>query len=358
MTKTLVGGKASNVVKVATLDGNGLIPLDLIPKAVQERVMVVTNEAAKDALTTEDVQVGDVVKVTETGLMYYVTGASGTTPTYQEFIAGNAAHASTADTATIALKDTTDNPITRYFEKAKSPATSGTAITFTRGDGSTEVVYAANTDTKNTAGATDTSAKIFLVGATAQGTDPQTYSHDTVYVNTDGKLHATANFVGSLEGNATSATKAEYDNGGSKKIADYLYEGNTGTSNKLILKSGAGAEKVTFTVTDRDSRMSAQAWTNGTTAGPVPTFTITNDTYTGATKSTTTSTITGTAAPVASPSISGVVNTSTQSFGGQKTFNNDVIVREDASIDGQVTIGQKAVLKYNGDIVALEFTFI
>lgn len=46
------------------------------------------------------------------------------------------------------------------------------------------------TDTKNTAGATDTSAKIFLIGATAQNANPQTYSHDTVYVGTDGCLYS------------------------------------------------------------------------------------------------------------------------------------------------------------------------
>jgi hypothetical protein len=37
------------------------------------------------------------------------------------------------------------------------------------------------TDTKNTAGATDTSSKIFLIGATAQSANPQTYSDDQVY---------------------------------------------------------------------------------------------------------------------------------------------------------------------------------
>ena len=38
-----------------------------------------------------------------------------------------------------------------------------------------------NTDTKNTAGSTDTSSKIFLVGATSQAANPQTYSDNQVY---------------------------------------------------------------------------------------------------------------------------------------------------------------------------------
>ena len=48
----------------------------------------------------------------------------------------------------------------------------------------------ANTDTKNTAGSTDTSSKIFLIGATTQAANPQTYSHDTAYVGTDGCLYS------------------------------------------------------------------------------------------------------------------------------------------------------------------------
>ena len=50
-------------------------------------------------------------------------------------------------------------------------------------------------DTKNTAGATDTSAQLFLIGATTQGTNPQTYSQDTAYVGTDGCLYSGGNKV-------------------------------------------------------------------------------------------------------------------------------------------------------------------
>jgi hypothetical protein len=38
-----------------------------------------------------------------------------------------------------------------------------------------------DTDTKNTAGSTDTSSKIFLIGATSQAANPQTYSDNEVY---------------------------------------------------------------------------------------------------------------------------------------------------------------------------------
>lgn len=46
------------------------------------------------------------------------------------------------------------------------------------------------TDTKNTAGTTDTSSKIFLIGATSQAANPQTYSHDTVFVDAQGILNS------------------------------------------------------------------------------------------------------------------------------------------------------------------------
>lgn len=58
-------------------------------------------------------------------------------------------------------------------------------------------------DTKNTAGATDTSSKIYLVGATAQTANPQTYTHDTAYVGTDGCVYSNGTKV-SVEGHAHS----------------------------------------------------------------------------------------------------------------------------------------------------------
>ena len=45
-------------------------------------------------------------------------------------------------------------------------------------------------DTKNTAGSTDTSSKLFLIGATSQVASSQTYSQDTAYVGTDGCLYS------------------------------------------------------------------------------------------------------------------------------------------------------------------------
>ena len=65
---------------------------------------------------------------------------------------------------------------------------SGDVVTYSKNDGNTGTFTAPNT--KNTAGSTDTSDKIFIVGAKSQGANPQTYSHDTAYVGTDGNLYS------------------------------------------------------------------------------------------------------------------------------------------------------------------------
>lgn len=66
-------------------------------------------------------------------------------------------------------------------------------------------VTVSTTDTKNTAGSTDTSSKIYLIGATSQAANPQTYSHDTAYVGTDGKLYSASKVVLTGGSNAASS---------------------------------------------------------------------------------------------------------------------------------------------------------
>ena len=59
--------------------------------------------------------------------------------------------------------------------------------------------YIVTTDTKNTAGSTDTSSKIYLIGATSQAANPQTYSDNEVYA-TSGVLTTKSVQVGGTTG--------------------------------------------------------------------------------------------------------------------------------------------------------------
>lgn len=62
------------------------------------------------------------------------------------------------------------------------------------------------TDTKNTAGATNSSDRLYLIGATSQGANPQTYSKYGVYIEDDGILMSLQGF----EGGAITSTAAIY----------------------------------------------------------------------------------------------------------------------------------------------------
>lgn len=86
------------------------------------------------------------------------------------------------------------------FYRQTTGSTATGAITFDTtnkyiylGDGSTAYKFDCNntnTDTKNTAGSSNTSSKIYLIGATSQSTSGvTTYSHDTAYVGADGYLY-------------------------------------------------------------------------------------------------------------------------------------------------------------------------
>ena len=74
-----------------------------------------------------------------------------------------------ADLSTITLP----NNVTYNFKDSRVPAN------------------AVFTDTKNTAGSTNSASKLFLVGATSQAANPQTYSNSNVYA-INGVMNATS----------------------------------------------------------------------------------------------------------------------------------------------------------------------
>ena len=105
-TDELLDGKADLV--------NGVVPISQIPPAAIEKEVPVANDAARFALTTADVQLGDTVRVAATNKMYLVvdTAHLDTEAGYQVYVAGRATEAvadqygNTIDT-TYATKATT-----------------------------------------------------------------------------------------------------------------------------------------------------------------------------------------------------------------------------------------------------------
>lgn len=118
--------------------------------------------------------------------------------------------------------------------------TSGTKVgTITINGTATDLYCQTNTDTKNTAGSTDSSSKLFLIGATSQAANPQTYSHDTAYVGTDGKLYSGGKVVIASGDTATAATKATQDGSGNVITTTYQTK-SVGTASRALVSDSSG----------------------------------------------------------------------------------------------------------------------
>ncbi len=108
---------------VTSLDGTkivGMIPLKWIPKGAIERLVVVTSENAMKALSADDVQIGDSVRIvtsstTDVDLLYYVIDSdaistagdgviTGTNFGFVPYSAGSASYAVSAGSATSAAQ--------------------------------------------------------------------------------------------------------------------------------------------------------------------------------------------------------------------------------------------------------------
>ena len=70
----------------------GTISIDRLPAGALERLVVVADQAARFALTSSQIQLGDTVKQADTGVMYYVKDTSklSSADGYEEYTAGAA----------------------------------------------------------------------------------------------------------------------------------------------------------------------------------------------------------------------------------------------------------------------------
>ena len=97
-------------------------------------------------------------------------------------------------------------------------------------------------DTKNTAGSTDTDSKIYLVGATSQSTNPQTFSHVEVYIDEDHSLHAEKFYQNSDERLKTFTEDYDIDLDNIKNIRTGRFYWNT--DEKQEINCGVTAQTV------------------------------------------------------------------------------------------------------------------
>ena len=161
-------------------------------------------------------------------------------------------NASAASTMTLAIQDNKGNTIgaaKNLYQYGTTLMSSGTTNTgwaagalvpFVYNGTGWERFYWANT--LNTAGSTDTTSKIFLIGATSQGANPQTYSDSEIYV-TNGTLYA----VKTTEASGTANNKPALIVGGTDTTAhleldanELMAKSNGTTTTALYLNNDGG----------------------------------------------------------------------------------------------------------------------
>lgn len=131
-----------------------------------------------------------------------------------------------------------------------------------------------NTDTKNTAGSTDSSKKLFLIGAETQGANPQTYSHDTAYVGTDGCLYSGSKKVMveggtypyvKLDGSTPMTGDLTFNVGNEDRFITFNYTPGSYSWRMGYLGSGTGDEN--FLAFQSEGTSTDDTWSNALKLG-------------------------------------------------------------------------------------------
>lgn len=119
---------------------SGTIDIARLPAGALERLIIVANATARFALTTTNVQLGDTVKQTDTGMMYYVKDISNLANEngYEIYNAGNAQTVNTTADTTSAMNlcgvtSTATNTIKRNTSITMTGADLSTSGTITAG---------------------------------------------------------------------------------------------------------------------------------------------------------------------------------------------------------------------------------
>lgn len=185
--------------------------------------------------------------------------ASKLTGTASVDTTGNAATADVADKVanalTLKVKTGTTEGTDLYTYDGSGAKTldikQGSNVTLTAAAGSVTI---AATNTKNTAGSTDSSSKLFLIGATSQAASPQTYSQDTAYVGTDGHLYSNSKKVFTSD---DAYTKNEID---TKLTGGMHYKGSVQTVADLPASGNETGDFYNVIATGENYAWDGSAW--------------------------------------------------------------------------------------------------
>lgn len=136
---------------------SGTVDIARLPQGALERLIKVANEAARYALTTADVQLGDTVQQLDTGIMYIVTDADhlDSAAGYTEYTAGTAASVPWSGVtgkpsfATVA----TSGSYTDLSDKPTIPTVNNATLTIQK-NGTDVATFSANSSTNATANIT------------------------------------------------------------------------------------------------------------------------------------------------------------------------------------------------------------
>ena len=186
----------------------GTINIDNLPASVIERMVRVSDDTARFALTTSNVQNGDTVKVNDTGLLYMVVDDTklNSEDGYEVFTAGGASSvpwsgitgkpsvyppeshthsyagsSTSGGAATKAINDNNGNKIDSTY--IKSLSASGKTITYTKGDDTTGTITTQDTTYSNMKGATTSAAGTAgLVPAPSAGNSDRYLRSDGTWV--------------------------------------------------------------------------------------------------------------------------------------------------------------------------------
>lgn len=210
-------------------------------------------------------------------------------------------------------KWTGDNGVKSFVYNNDGDDTSGSTAVITRIDGTTVNVPAMPVASIDKAGVITTGAQV---------------------------ISGEKTFQSGIKGHINNLT------GGTKGSIVYQTAPDTTThlpigSNKQILKVSADGVPVWA----NDKGLTKSVWKAGTTSGPVLSQTLVDS-----------SIVDSTPIPAASASSSGVITTGEQSFSGNKTFENNVVVAGDFTVLGNTYVNQETDLLVADKVISVAYT--